>query len=711
MTDRRNQENGQRTGTAHSAARRIAVAAVGLGLLPVTTQAQEPGARALEEVTVTATRRPTTLLRYPGSVSRIGQDALAIVGPTHHAEIMNRASGVMIQRNSGQESLTAVRSPVLTGPGSCGAFLFLEDGIPIRPVGFCNVNELFEVNTEQASAIEILRGPSSAIYGSSGMHGAINVLTPDPVDLPRIGVGVEAGPDDYGRLRLALSHTGMDTDVGVAAHATHDGGWRDDSGYDEQKMNAALVHRGENATSELKLTATNLDQETAGFIQGEDAYKDPTLARSNPNPEAFRKAHSVRLRGRTTRTVGGSNELTAQAYVRSSRMEFLQHFLLGQPLEENGQDSVGLMLSVARDFGERSQLLAGTDVELARMSLLQVQDGPTLDGPPIAQAIRPAGRHYDYEVDSVVTAAWMHIEHPLSTNVTATLGARLEYVQYDYDNLMIAGNTDEAGNPCPFGGCLYNRPADREDDFTNLTPKLGLSWQYAEAHSVYVSATRGYRAPETTELYRLQRQQNVADLDSEQIDALELGVRGRLADFGYSVAGYTMIKDNVILRDAQGFNVDDGRTRHRGIEYELTWSPLEPLTLSAAGTYARHTYDFDGFEGSEPIVSGRDVDTAPRHLHSFRAAWQANAALGFELEWEHVGEYWLDASNAHQYEGHDLVNLRAAWQPAPEWMVFARVNNLTDEAYADRADFAFGSYRYFPGRERSLFIEVRYALE
>jgi len=665
----------------------------------------------LEEVTVTATRQPVSVLRYPGSVSRIGSDEVQLVGPTHHVEIMNRASGVMIQRNSGQESLTAVRSPVLTGPGSCGAFLFLEDGVSIRPVGFCNVNELFEVNTEQARGIEILRGPSSAVYGSSGMHGAINILTPLPADLPRLGVGLEAGPDEYGRIRLAASRKGTATDVGLAAHATHDGGWRDDSGYDEQKLNAALVHRHGAGTSDLRLTATHLDQDTAGFIQGEDTYRDPQIARSNPNPEAFRKAHSVRLSGRTARSVGDAAELTTIAYLRSSRMEFLQHFLLGKPLEENGQDSGGVLLALSHEFARGARLMGGADFEYGRSTLLQEQEGPTLEGPPAAQAIRPAGRHYDYVVDSWLAAGWLHLEQPLTPTLALTAGARLEYVLYDYDNRMIAGNTDESETPCPFGGCLYNRPADRSDEFTNVVPKLGLTWQVDERHALYLSATRGYRAPETSELYRLQRQQNVAELDSERIDGIEFGTRGVLDDFVYAVAAYAMRKDNVILRDSDGFNVDNGRTRHQGVEFELSWSPSAALTLATAGSYAEHTYDFDGFEGSEPIESGRDIDTAPHWLHSVRATWQASDAVGVELEWQRVGPYWLDASNEHRYEGHDLLGLRAAWSPAPAWTVFLRVNNLTDTAYADRADFAFGSYRYFPGRERTLFVEARYAID
>ena len=106
----------------------------------------------------------------------------------------------MIQRGSGQESLTALRSPVLTGAGGCGAVLVLEDGIPIRPVGSCNVNELFEVNIEQAAAVEILRGPGSVLYGSSAVHGIINVIPPLPDEIPVFGAVVEGGSDQYRRL-------------------------------------------------------------------------------------------------------------------------------------------------------------------------------------------------------------------------------------------------------------------------------------------------------------------------------------------------------------------------------------------------------------------------------------------------------------------------------------------------------------------------------
>jgi len=659
------------------------------------------GAQSLEEVIVTATRNPVALLGYAGSASRIGALAVELTGATHSSELLNRAPGTMIQRGSGEESLTALRSPVLTGAGACGAVLVLDDSIPIRPVGTCNVNELFEVNIEQAAAVEILRGPASALYGSSAVHGIINVIPPLPDQLPAVGVAVEAGSDDYRRVRLAASTESAGHGLGIALHATDDGGWRDSSGFSEQKLNAVWAQSLYTGELTLRLAATRLDQETAGFITGEDAYRDPELARSNPNPEAYRDAHSLRMTAHYRNEAG----LEWRGYLRSSRMDFLQHFLLGQPVEDNGQDSAGFMLSVTRANVAGGELTLGADAEIAASSLLQFQDGPTTGGSPAANAIRPTGKHYDYQVDSQLIAGYAQWRRPLAQHWSLEAGARLEQVHYDYDNLMIDGNTDESGVPCP-GGCLYSRPADRSDDFANFAPRLGLVWRPAEGVAAWLSLARGFRAPEITELYRLQRQQSVADLDSERADAAELGLRWRGASAGFDLAAFTMDKRDVILRDSAGFNVSGGRTRHRGFEYDLDWTFAEGWLIAGSGMFARHEYRFTAaIEQGEQITAGNDIDTAPRQLHAWHLRRDAGN-LAAELEWLHVGEYWTNAANTTRYAGHELANLRLSWQPTPAWTLAMRVTNLLDTAYADRADFAFGSHRYFPGRPRAFYIEL-----
>jgi outer membrane receptor protein involved in Fe transport len=658
-------------------------------------------AAALEEVIVTATRSPVALGRHAGSATRIATEDVALAGATHVSELVNRAAGAMIQRGSGQESLTALRSPVLTGAGACGAVLVLEDSIPIRPVGTCNVNQLFEVNFEQAAAIEILRGPASVLYGSSAVHGIINVIPPRPGQIPAFGAAAEYGSDAWRRLRLAASGGDDDHGMGLVMIGTDDGGWRDASGFEEQKLNAIATRALAGGSLRLSLSGSNLDQETAGFIQGEDAYRDPALARSNPDPEAYRDATSLRFAAQYRSTAG--NEL--RLYLRSSRMDFLQHFLLGQPVEDNGQDSGGVTWMTAPRALAGGELVAGVDAELALSTLLQYQSGPTTDGPPPANEIRPAGRHYDYAVDAGVLAGYASWRRGLGARASFEAGLRLEHASYDYDNRMIDGNTDEDGVPCP-GGCLYSRPADRSDDFTNLAPRVAFLWSASESTTAYLSLARGFRAPEATELYRLQRQQSVADLDSETIDAAEAGMRWRAQAASVALALFHMEKEDVILRDSAGFNVSGGRTRHRGLEYEVDWAIAEGWSLSAAGTFARHEYRFTAqVEQGEQITSGDDMDTAPRDIHALRLRYDA-PRLTAELEWLLVGAYWANASNTARYGGHDIGNLRLALEPARNWTATLRVTNVLDTAYADRADFAFGDYRYFPGRGRAYFLEL-----
>ncbi|MBT4491184.1 MAG: TonB-dependent receptor, partial [Rhodospirillaceae bacterium] len=140
----------------------------------------KPKEYRLDDVVVTGTRQPAQLRNLSRNTAVIRDDDIDLVKPGHVAESLNRVSGMNIHRGNGQEHLTAIRSPVLTGGAGAGSFLYLQDGVPLRAAGFGNVNGLFEAHTEQAGSIEVVRGPGSALYGSNAVHGMINVLSRAP---------------------------------------------------------------------------------------------------------------------------------------------------------------------------------------------------------------------------------------------------------------------------------------------------------------------------------------------------------------------------------------------------------------------------------------------------------------------------------------------------------------------------------------------------
>ncbi|MFU8830851.1 MAG: TonB-dependent receptor [Wenzhouxiangella sp.] len=627
---------------------------------------------------------------------------LEAIRPTHPAEIFARLPGTWVTRGSGQEHLTAIRSPLLAGAGGCGALLILEDGIPIRPPGFCNVNNFFEVNLLQASAVSVLRGPGGLGHASGGLHGVVDVGTRSPQLNPLNSLRLEAGSDDYRRIDLSLTGQLGQGSIGIDANATDAGSFRVDEGYEHQFLTVNHVQPTARGHWRTTFSSARLDQDTAGFIIGRNSFRDDQARRANLNPEAFRSGTALRLntRGEWIDEAGTENRLSF--FARRSRMTFLQHFLPGQPLERNGQRSGGLQFDQQR-FGDRLDWDWGVDAEVFGGDLFQFQENPAT-GSPFLVATRPVGRHYDYDVNGQRAGGYLAGTFRFDDNWQLRAGLHADWIRYDYSTDLEPGNRAEDGSECGFGGCLFTRPADRTDRFLNLAPEVTLSRQVGNGLA-WLRIARGFRAPQATELYRLQSGQTVADLDSETLDAIELGMRGgqRLA---WEAVAFIQRKDNFIFRDAEGFNVSDGKTGHHGIELALSHNIRPGLTAAARGTYAVHSYRFDRDLGGETIVSGRDISSAPRQLYSADLSWRPGQRWQAQLAFESTGAYWLDAANTRQYSGHRLWHGYLEHEFVNGWQAGLRVRNILDRRYAERADFAFGNYRYFPGPGRSLFLNL-----
>ncbi len=673
------------------------------GLLAAGSLAQAADTQPVE-IVVTAARAPVAADTLIGNTTRIDNDALARQGHTHPAELGVAVPGAWIARGTEQESLPSIRSPVLTGPGSCGAFLFLEDGIPLRPTGFCNVNGLFESVSTLADSVEVLRGPANALYGANGLHGTLNVLLPGTRGEPGSSVSAELGPHSYWRSNVLRRGEVAGRPAVAGLSLEHDADFRAEAGYEQAKGFAKLDHATTAGTWQFGLAASALDQQTAGFITGYRAYEDAQLRRSNSNPEAYRKADSQRFYARFTPADDHAWAGTdLRFFLRRSDMDFLQHFLPGQPREQNGQLSGGMMLSQRRALAGEQVLTLGFDLEFAAGHLEEFQEN---EGPV---GNLPAGAHYDYDARSALAAPFAQLELPLLDELVLQLGLRVEGMRYEYDNHLIDGNTRDDGTPCTPAPCRYSRPADGGDGFVNLAPNIGLRYELHESLTTYLLVARGFRPPQATELYRLQAAQTQADLDSETLDSAELGLRWQSGPARLALAAFAMKKRDSIFQDAARFNVNNGASRHRGVELETSLQLESGLYGAFTGSLSRQTYAFSATSpGGEVITSGNEVDTAPGTLASARLGVERDLGSA-ELEWVHVGDHYLDAANTARYGGHNLLNLRASWQVTPAWSLTLRLNNLADKRYAERADFVTfptPAYRYFPGRERELYAQI-----
>lgn len=126
-----------------------------------------------EVVVVTATRTERVLSSLPLPITIITSDAIVKSGVTRLNEILSEQTGIiLIPDESGFEGIQ------MQGLDSAYTMILI-DGVPLvgRSSG---VLDLSRISVGNIDRIEIVKGASSALYGSEAMGGVINVITKKP---------------------------------------------------------------------------------------------------------------------------------------------------------------------------------------------------------------------------------------------------------------------------------------------------------------------------------------------------------------------------------------------------------------------------------------------------------------------------------------------------------------------------------------------------
>lgn len=647
----------------------------------------------IEVVSVTATKQNSLLQNVSASLSLVDSDTLALIEAQHINQVLSRVAGTWISRGNGQEHLTAIRSPVLTGAGSCGAFFMALDGISLRAPGFCNANQLFDANSEQALRIEVLKGPASTLYGTNALHGAINIISPNAFSENTNALSLQLGAYDFARVSGEYYWQEDNQAFALLSNLTQENGYQTESGYDQQKVTSVYQRQGELWNNKTVLDMANLNQETAGFIRGFKSYEDKNFRRINPNPEAYRDAKSLRAYSEFSRDLNDAR-LSVTPYLRWNQMRFLQHFLPWQAVEENAHSSVGVQTRYNFE-GAGANWLTGVDFDLTQANLRETQ---AEDFSPNI----PAGDHYNYDVDANLIAAYAQGAWRFD-NWSIIAGLRAERLEYDYDNLLSDGSACAAS----VAVCRFSRPPDQSLSFSSLSETLTLEYNALDNWLLYAKYANGYRAPEATELFRLQDNQITADLDEVEMQAFELGARYSLRAHTLHIAAYDMQKDNVIVRDTNRQNIAGGATQHQGFEIEYRWQISDVWRFSGNATWQKHTYESD-LAIANVSIRGNRIDTSPNQLYGAQLLWKASTDLSAELSWQYLSDYFLDPENTVIYDGHSLLDFTLRYAISDNVSTKVNIFNITDEDYAERADYAFNDYRYFIGQPRRIFASLNW---
>ncbi|OGP07570.1 MAG: hypothetical protein A2X87_01665 [Deltaproteobacteria bacterium GWC2_42_51] len=689
--------------------KRIMLAILLFTLFPVSAFSEEADIIKLEDIVVTGTREAEPLKETPATVNAIKSEEVKDVKATHPSEIMNRIPGVWINSTGGEGHITSIRQPLTTNP----VYLYLEDGIPIRSTGFFNHNALYEVNMPAADRIEVIKGTGTALYGSDAIGGTINIMTKAPSLKPEIEINPEVGQYDWYRLLISGSNTWGDDGFRLDFNSTHSGGWRERKLYDRYSSTLRWDHNFSMTSSAKTIIAySNIDQETSGGAPLTKADYD-NRPWYNYNTFDYRKVEAFRLSTTVEKELGEKALISTIPYIRWNRMDLLPEWGIfksgaGYAGYESATQfySLGLLTKYRRDFEPlRSRFIVGVDLDYSPGSyqekrLIVSRDAATLKYTSYTYDTNTAN-YYDYDATFAGVSPYTQVEFSPVERLRFTVGARYDDLSYDYTNNLSTST---------------NRPASTEKSFSHLSPKVGATCAVTDDVSVFASYNNGFRIPSTGDLFKAGGTATTAvDLNPIKVDSYEAGLRSKVgAIFTFDTTVYYMEKKDDIVTykpatgDSQRLNA--GKTTHKGIEIGVDVQPVKEIGMNVSYSYAKHYYD-EWKVSATKDYSGKEMSAAPRQNLNIRLDYTPEFLNGglMELEWVHLGSYWMDDENTEKYDGHDLINARASYNLTPLWELYAKVLNLMDKAYADRASKSGSSEAlYAPGQPQTFFAGVVY---
>jgi outer membrane receptor for ferrienterochelin and colicins len=143
-------------------------------VMPLRAQDDSTKVRELEEVVITATRNERTMGSLPMPVTLIQTPMIKTMGSVRLNDVLTEQTGlVVVPQINGQGNGIQIQgfNPDYT--------LILIDGEPLigRYTGSLELSRLTIGNIKQ---VEIVKGPSSSLYGSEALAGVINIITEKP---------------------------------------------------------------------------------------------------------------------------------------------------------------------------------------------------------------------------------------------------------------------------------------------------------------------------------------------------------------------------------------------------------------------------------------------------------------------------------------------------------------------------------------------------
>ncbi|MFV5535059.1 TonB-dependent siderophore receptor [Acinetobacter pittii] len=648
-----------------------------------------------------ATRSEVALKDTPQSVSVVTQKVIEDIGATRLIEALDLAGGVTRANNFGGQGLTGFNLRGFTSGE------FYRNGFPINR-GYPNAP-----GSNTIERVDVLRGPSSSLYGRGDPGGTFNLISKTPKSEQQTTLGAQLNSE--GLYRTTVDTTGTipnAENIGYRLNVIAEGGDSYRDHVESKRYGIAPVIQWQ-ASDATKVTfEADILRNQHPLDRGQTRYAGQKSFISSPDIYLWETGkYNNRLYNDNNMTQLRVEHDLENDWKLNAGVQYLNGKLHGYAVEANGIQADGQTLN--RNYNYRELKWKDTDAQINLTGNFQLlglahtlvtgleyenydyksyiirSDAKSnnypinIYDPVLGQPLPELKNITTHDRENLkTTALFVQDQIDLNERLSALVGLRFEHYEHDYKNLL--PNTAN-----------WNTSHDA------FIPRLGLVFKARDDLSIYSNAAKSFK-PNTG------ASRNGEGFDPEEGMAYELGFKWQALDNMLSVdsAIFYAKKENVLTLDPvdSAYKVAAGEVRSQGIELNIA-GQITPAWKIIGG----YAYTDAEVSKDNALKKGTALANIPKNsfnllnIYEFQDGLLQGLGLGINQKYidKRAGQ---TANSTYTMKGYAVTDLVSYYQATPKLRINLDLKNLFDKVYDESA---FNLYAY-PGESRTVQLGMSY---
>ena len=602
----------------------------------------------LDDIRVSATKTETALKDVSTNIAIITRDQIDRYEARDISDLLRQIPGFYIAPQA-----YGVRADVLVSsrgnePGS-RATMIMVNGIEFNnPSSYFN---LYKIPINDIERIEVIKSPTSALYGNVATGGVINVITRQASEPLEVKSGIAFGSYETTRGYAVLNGSTEKWKYYVEASFSDTDGYQDNS-WERYKNFYGKVDYALDKTSSLELHAD--------YAPSQHGYPGGlTLDQFNED-----NTQTIQPEGDSDNHLGVGAIVYKKAFSSSDLLAKLQYgtqfdcyFIdIGAWFETDDRIIIPeINYTIRHDLaGMSNSILMGVEYRNYEGESKQYQETNGVRG-DLTQ---------DRESQEDIWGFFIQDDLKVTDRLTVSLGAR-----FDRYSMEMEDATDPTTN------------YDISD--SALSPRVGATYFLSEGATLFANYSAGFKKPTTTS-FTVNR-----NLEPEKIDSYEAGLRGQPTSwFNYNMAFFLIDTTDKVIKTQSTVPIiyeNAGKTRSYGLEFSANVTLDNGLYASANCTFQKSEYlDFTLTSGES--YNDKDLPRIPDYLYGIAVGYKNDLLGDISIYLNGTGPKFLDNDNLREWESYCVVNAKYSkrftqWDPNVQFFIAGE--NLTDEKYVE----------------------------